>query len=255
MAPLAVATLAVLVYVHVWWLVSRVTHRLDVADIAWGPGVALVALVALVMTNEPTIPLYVLTGVVWVWALRLAVRIARKNARKNEDPRYAAWRSAWGAWFPLRSYVQVFILQGLLMVVLGYPFVHGSVYGVVDVGVVFIVGLMLWLVGFVFEVVGDAQLDTFLANPDNKGKLMQQGLWRYSRHPNYFGEMTMWWGIALCFITEPYGAVTLVSPLVITFLLTKVSGIPMLEKQLANHPDWPRYKASTSALVPLPPRA
>jgi steroid 5-alpha reductase family enzyme len=246
---------AIFVYVNLWWIVSKIVKRVDVADIAWGLGIALVGMLSFAMTVPPTQTMHLLAGLVFVWSLRLALRIFKKNARTSEDARYAQWRQDWGAWFPVRSYVQVFILQGLLMVVVGYPFIHTSVYGSTGLGGIAVLGLVLWCVGFYFETVGDRQLDQFLADPTNKGKLMMTGLWRYSRHPNYFGEVAMWWGIGLIALGATSSIWVLVSPVVVTFLLVRVSGIPMLEAHLANHPDFPAYKARTSPLIPLPPRA
>lgn len=118
-----------------------------------------------------------------------------------------------------------------------------------------VTGFVLWLIGFFFETVGDAQLDAFIKNPENKGKIMMSGLWKYSRHPNYFGESTMWWGIALMSLglsaLPLYG---FVSPLLITYLLLYVSGVPMLERRWEGNPEWEAYKARTSVIVPLPPR-
>ena len=113
---------------------------------------------------------------------------------------------------------------------------------------------MVWLIGFFFEVVGDYQLKTFLANPKNKGKLMTPGLWRYTRHPNYFGEATMWWGIAIIALATPYGWVAIITPVLITYLLLFVSGVPMTEKSFAGKPGWDRYKRQTSIFLPLPPK-
>jgi steroid 5-alpha reductase family enzyme len=112
----------------------------------------------------------------------------------------------------------------------------------------------VWLIGFYFESVGDAQLALFIQNPTNKGKLMQTGLWAYSRHPNYFGEVTQWWGIWLIALTTPWGIVTVVGPLMITFLILFVSGVPLLEKKMETHQDFAAYKKRVSVFLPLPPR-
>ena len=117
------------------------------------------------------------------------------------------------------------------------------------------IGVVVWLIGFYFEVVGDLQLSRFLANPSNKGTLMTSGLWRYTRHPNYFGEVTQWWGIYLIAVSVPYGWVGIIGPALITILILKVSGIPLLEKHKAGQPEWEAYKSRTSKFIPLPPRS
>jgi steroid 5-alpha reductase family enzyme len=141
------------------------------------------------------------------------------------------------------------------MVVVGYGFIHFSVYGAGEpVSFFTLAGLLIWMVGYFFEVVGDYQLDTFIQDPANKGKIMNRGLWRYSRHPNYFGEVTMWWGIWLIVAPAHLSFIALVSPLTITFLILKVSGIPMLEKKFADNPAFQQYQKQTSIFFPLPPR-
>ena len=122
-------------------------------------------------------------------------------------------------------------------------------------GVLDVIGVAVWLVGFYFEAVGDAQLAKFIQNPANKGKLMQSGLWSYTRHPNYFGEVTQWWGLGIIALAVPNGWVGLIGPVMITYLILKVSGITMLEKKMELHPDFASYKQRVSVFVPLPPRS
>jgi steroid 5-alpha reductase family enzyme len=251
---LTIVVLVIWVYATLLFAVSIVIKRNDIADIAWGPGIALVGLTALLSTGVQDTTTLILFGLIVVWAFRLAVRVgARVLSHKEEDPRYKAWRDEW-TWFYTRSYAQVYLLQGFLMIPLGYPIVHMAVYGAPIVGVLLYAGIAVWLIGFMFEVVGDWQLARFLKNPENKGKVIQQGLWKYSRHPNYFGEVTLWWGIWIALIGVPYFYLALISPLVITFLILKVSGIPMLEKLMEKNPNWEEYKRKTSVFIPLPPK-
>lgn len=241
-------------FVSLLFVISVIIKRNDIADVAWGFGIFLVALISYVdgPHNGLTTLLTLLAG---LWGLRLTVRIGWRNLKKDEDYRYKKWRDSWGAWFYPRSFLQVYLLQGILMVIIGYPFVHAGVYGEsADVGWVALVGVAVWVVGYFFEVVGDYQLDQFIANPDNKGKIMDQGLWRYTRHPNYFGEVTMWWGILLIVLCLPLWYYALISPLVITFLILKVSGVPMLEEKFAGNPAFEAYKKRTSVFIPLPPK-
>lgn len=116
------------------------------------------------------------------------------------------------------------------------------------------VGLVVWGIGFFFEVIGDRQLQLFVARPENRGKLMTSGLWKYSRHPNYFGELTMWWGIWLISVSVVGGVWTILAPITITVLLRYVSGVPLLEKKYTGNPEWEIYRQKTSVLIPLPPR-
>lgn len=114
------------------------------------------------------------------------------------------------------------------------------------------IGFVVWMIGFTFESVGDKQLKEFIANPENKGKIMDQGLWAYSRHPNYFGEVTQWWGLFIIALSVPFGIWSIIGPLTITFLILKVSGVPMLEKSFVGKPGWEEYKKKTSVFIPWP---
>lgn len=241
-------------FVTMLFILSLIIKRNDIADVAWGTGIFIVALVSYFAGNSSALS-FILTLMAGFWGIRLTTRIFLRNRKKLEDFRYKKWRDEWGKWFYLRSYLQVYILQGLLMIVVGYSFIHVNVYGA-DAGLSGIVyaGILIWLLGYYFEVVGDYQLDKFIHNPDNKGKIMKAGLWKYTRHPNYFGEVTMWWGIWLIMSTLPMSYIALISPITITFLILKVSGIPMLEKSFADNPDFQEYKKRTNAFFPFPPK-
>lgn len=241
-------------YMNFWFIISLIQKRNDVADVAWGLGFVLLAWAEFYISDTSGLRGLMVCFLVSIWGLRLAWHIHRRNKGKPEDYRYQKWRRDWGKWFYLRSYLQVYILQGVLIFVVGLPVLvinksFGTVLGVLD-----FVGVTVWLFGFYFEAVGDAELARFIKNPDNKGKLMQSGLWAYTRHPNYFGEVTQWWGIWLIALTVPYGVMTIVGPLTITFLILKVSGIPMLEKKMEQNPEFAEYKRKTSLFIPLPKR-
>jgi steroid 5-alpha reductase family enzyme len=235
------------------FLVSVLVKRNDIADIAWGTGIFIVSVVAYLygpMNMLATI-LLVLSG---LWGLRLTTRIYLKNRKRPEDSRYKKWRDTW-RWFYLRSYFQVYLLQGALMVLMGYVFIHFAAFGAGQaLGLMTGLGVLVWLIGYGFEVIADYQLDRFINNPENKGKIMSRGLWRYSRHPNYFGEVTMWWGIWLMVAPASLSVFALLSPVTITILIFKVSGIPMLEKKFAENPAFQQYQRETSVFFPLPPK-
>jgi steroid 5-alpha reductase family enzyme len=240
-------------FVTFLFVVSVLIKRNDIADVAWGPGIALASWSAWWYVGQPTdTTSLIVLGLISIWATRLGWRILRKNIRKGkEDPRYARWRDSWGSWFYPRSYLQVFLLQGFLMVVMS--FVAVTVFIAPPSSLLLlttIAGVTMWAIGFAFEVVGDYQLDTFLKNPDNKGRLMRYGLWKFSRHPNYFGEITMWWGLYLIAAAAGLWWIAFISPATITFLICFVSGIPLLEAAFKDHPEWKAYKRTTSVLIP-----
>jgi len=251
---LSLAFVVIGAFVSGLFILSLVLKRNDIADVAWGTGIFIVALVSYFSGTQNGLSL-LLTILAGLWGVRLTLRIYLRNRKKPEDFRYKKWRDDWGRWFYVRSYFQVYLLQGLLMVAVGYPFIHASLLGEgYGLNVLTYLGLIIWCVGYFFEVVGDWQLDTFIANKPAPGEILTSGLWKYTRHPNYFGEVTMWWGIWLTVSVLPFGYLALVSPLAITFLILKVSGIPMLEKAFADNPAFQEYKKNTSAFFPLPPK-
>jgi steroid 5-alpha reductase family enzyme len=240
------------VYMTLWFVVSLLKKRNDVADVAWGLGFVLMTWTSFFISGDSGVRGILVGVLVSIWGLRLAWHIHTRNKGKTEDYRYLAWRKEWGKYFYIRSYFQVYILQGvfLFLIVLPVLFINkstGTMLGILDV-----LGLIVWLLGFYFEAVGDAQLAQFIKNPENKGKLMQNGLWAYTRHPNYFGEVTQWWGLWLIALSSPGGVWSIIGPLTITFLILKVSGIPMLEKKMEENPDFAEYKRRTSVFIPLP---
>jgi steroid 5-alpha reductase family enzyme len=244
-------------YVVGWFVLSLILERNDIADIAWGPGIALMASTALIAGNALTLQSGILLALVWVWGLRLALRVGLRVFSHSEDERYAQWRREW-QWLYVRSFFQVYLLQGVLMVVVAYPFVHYSAFsgGMALHAGLFGIGIAVWAVGFFFEVVGDYQLARFLHTPkqERKGAVLDTGLWKYTRHPNYFGEVMLWWGVWLAVVGVPYGAVAVLGPATVTILIFFVSGIPMLEKGMAGNEAYEAYKKRTSMFLPLPPK-
>jgi steroid 5-alpha reductase family enzyme len=244
----------VLCYMTLCFFLSLVKKRNDIADVAWGIGFIVAAVVSLVAANNYAPRAQLVTLLVMAWGSRLAVHIHVRNRGKGEDPRYRKWREEWGGNFYLRSFLQVFLLQGFLLLTIATPVIAVNVSGATTLNWFDGVGALVWLTGFLFEAVGDWQLLRFIRNPANRGSLMTSGLWRYSRHPNYFGEVTLWWGIWLFALSTPYGWLSVIGPITITMLILKVSGIPMLEKKYENRPDFQEYKKRTSPFFPLPPR-
>ncbi len=194
-----------------------------------------------------------------IWGLRLSSRIHLKNRKKGgEDFRYATWREEWMKkgkdYFYARSYLQIFVLQCVIISIVLLPFTLVVANPVSFSSALIPLGLLVWIIGFFFESVGDYQVDRFVKHKHAGGEqIMKKGLWKYTRHPNYFGESSMWWGLALIAFSQS-SALAFLSPLLITYLLLKVSGIPMLEKRWKGLPEWEAYKSKTSAFFPLPPK-
>ena len=190
-----------------------------------------------------------------VWGLRLALHIGtRWRKKKEEDRRYQAMRANWGERFPVVSLFTVFLLQGALLWAVSLPVQAGAALGGErPLGLLDLAGVLVFAVGLAFEAVGDAQLSRFLSDPASRGRVMETGLWRYTRHPNYFGDALVWWGLGL--VGAASGAWwSLLGPALMTFLLVRVSGVSLLEKDIAGRrPEYVAYIRRTSAFLPLPP--
>ena len=242
-------------YMSLWFVVSLIKKRNDVADVAWGLGFVLMAWTSFFLAGDFSMRGLLVCTLVSIWGLRLAWHIITRNKVKKEDYRYLAWRKQWGKWFYLRSYVQVYVLQGFLLFLIVLPVLLINKSSVSLLGWTDFAGVAVWFFGFYFEVFGDAQLAKFIKNPANKGKLMQSGLWAYTRHPNYFGEVTQWWGLWFLTLAVSGGLIGIIGPITITFLILKVSGIPMLEKKMEENPEFAEYKRRVSVFFPLLPKS
>lgn len=252
------AGLLIFVYMNLVFILSLIKKNAAIVDIAWGLGFVLVVASHLArnsLASRSLEPRQLLTAIlVFTWGTRLSWHIYKRNRGKPEDYRYANWRQKWGRNFVLRSYFQIFLLQGFFMLVILTPALLVLKNQTVRLNLLDFLGLAVWLAGFFFEATADYQLRQFKKNPEHRGRLITTGLWKYSRHPNYFGESVMWWGLFLIALSTPGGWLGIISPLTITLLLTRVSGVPLLEKKYAGSPEFEAYKARTSAFFPLPPR-
>jgi steroid 5-alpha reductase family enzyme len=248
------AALIVFVYFLVFFLVAQVIKNNSIVDMGWGAGFVLLALIILISQGAYVERNLLMTLLVTIWGGRLTYYIVKRNWGKPEDFRYAKWRQEWGRWLVPRAFLQVFMLQGLLMLVIGYPIVLVNANPQPELNFFDYAGLLVWIIGFIFESVGDKQMAEFKKDPANKGHVIKSGLWKYSRHPNYFGEATMWWGIFLLALSVPSGLSAVISPLVITLLLLFVSGVPMLERKYKDNPEFQAYAKVTSKFFPWFPK-
>jgi steroid 5-alpha reductase family enzyme len=248
--------LAAVLFMGCVWLLSLPTRNASLADIFWGPGFVLLAWLSFAQTDGYLGRKLLLALLTTAWGLRLSLYIAWRNWGHGEDRRYQAWRAKRGESFWWVSLFTVFLTQAMLLwlVSLAVQIVQLSPTPA-HLTSLDLLGALIWACGFTFEAVADLQLAHFKADPANRGKLMNQGLWAYSRHPNYFGESLVWWGLFLIALATPYGWWTLVSPLLITFLLLKVSGVTLLEKDIVERrPEYREYLETTSAFLPWFPK-
>lgn len=236
------------------WLVSVARRDASVIDVFWGPGFAVLLGFCYVQAPAPGLRGGLLLGAVVLWAVRLGLHLGVRWWQKGEeDHRYAAMRESNPGTFPVRSLFTVFWFQGLLIWLLGWPLVD-TLFGEGPPGITAWVGVAVFLVGLLFEAVADAQLARFKADPANRGQVLDTGLWRYSRHPNYFGEAFLWWGLGLIAVDAGVW-LGLATSAAVTALVFRISGVPLLEPHLENtRPGYAEYARRTSAFIPWFPR-
>lgn len=238
------------------WVLSLVLRNASIVDSFWGPGFVVLAATAPFIAGGWSWRSLLMLALVSIWAARLGTHITIRNWGKGEDWRYRKWRDDAPSSFWWRSYFKVFVLQGILLVVVASPILavaaSSRAFGVTSLDVA---GGVVWLFGLLFETVADLQLARFKRDPANRGRVMDRGLWRYSRHPNYFGEAVVWWGLFLIALSTPTAYWAAIGPIAITFLLVRVSGVRMLEQGLRERkPEYADYVRRTSPFVPWPPR-
>ena len=251
-----IVALVILGYMGILWIASLILRNSSIVDIFWGAGFVMANWVYFALTPEGFAARKWLIGVlVTIWGLRLSLYILSRNWGKPEDFRYRKWREEAGRKWWWWSFFKVFLLQGVLMWIISAPLLAAQIGATpARLAILDFVAIAMWAIGFFFEAVGDLQMARFKGNPANKGKVMNTGLWRYTRHPNYFGEATMWWAYYLVALAAG-GWFTIFSPILMTTLLLRVSGVALLEKSLKEtKPKYKEYVGTTSAFIPWFPR-
>jgi steroid 5-alpha reductase family enzyme len=239
------------------WLWSLRIRDVSIIDIFWGPGIAGVVDIAAILGQASGSRVTAALFLVNLWAVRLAVHIFARRASpdlEGEDRRYAAMRRQYGPRWWWWSLVQVFLLQAILIWFIAAPLVAAMLSGRGTMALLDYLGIGIAAIALFTEALADFQLTRFRADPANRGKVMDRGLWRWSRHPNYFGEAMMWWGFFLIGFSASQAWWLILSPLVVTFLLLQ-AGIPLMEGGIENRrPAYADYKRRVSAFLPWPPR-
>lgn len=238
------------------WLFSLIYKNVSLVDSLWGLGFVLIAWITFGLAEGYIGRQILVVVLTTVWGLRLSAHLSWRNWGKGEDPRYGGWRQASGDRFWIISLFKVFLLQALFLWIIALVIQYGQVSPTpAHLTWLDFLGLIIWMIGFIFESVSDWQLARFKADPANKGKVMDRGLWAYSRHPNYFGECLIWWGLFLAALSAPKSGWTVISPLVITAVLLKMTGIPLMEKTIVDtRPGYRDYIRRTPAFFPWFPR-
>ncbi len=236
-------------YMSIWSLVAIAKKRADLADVAWGLGFILVAWTSLIF-GQMTIYGLIVNILVTIWAIRLMLHIYYRNRNRDEDFRYQALKRKWGENFNFKIFSEVFLLQGCILYVVALPIIWIHTHSERMPVQVLMFALPIWISGFVLETIADWELTLFQNDLSKKGKLLTVGLWGYVRHPNYLGELMQWWAIWFMAAFFPFGWALLISPLLLTFLIVKVSGVKPLEEKMKKHADFKNYAKNTPSLIP-----
>ncbi|UCC20500.1 MAG: DUF1295 domain-containing protein [Promethearchaeota archaeon] len=259
------SALFLLGYLIIAFIIGTIKKNNGLMDVFYGPGYFVVALTSLVLyfmlNGFLNIRQIIVTSLVFIWALRLGTYVFIRNRGKPEDYRYQAMRKRWKTNIVLKSLIRVYIFQGVVIFIVAFPvwFVNMSnnspLISLIDFsGITLWLGAIIWIIGFLFETFGDYQLYKFKKDPNNKGQVMDQGLWKYTQHPNYFGEVTQWWGIFIIALAVPFGFISVVGPIFITYMIIKVSGIRLLNYRYKDDDKYADYKRRTSQFFPWFPK-
>lgn len=248
---IGISALTVFCYMVIFYLAARALHNNSIVDIGWGPGFVAICIVLVFTFNGLSDIAVILFSLTTLWAFRLAGHVYLRSAGKQEDFRYAKWRREWGKKEPLIAFFRVFMLQGLVMLVVSLPLIISFTGSRGNLQIFSYLGILVFSAGFLIETIADWQLTSFKKKTEHAGKIITHGLWKYSRHPNYLGESLVWWGIWLISTGSGYWYLSLISPLIITFLLRYVSGVPMLEEKFRSRPGFEEYAQKTPVFIPF----
>lgn len=244
-------TFLLLIYYSILFVIGVRCKKHSIVDIAWGFGFVIIGIYTYIMSPEQNLRSTIVTVLTLLWGIRLSYHIGKRNIGKPEDFRYIQLAKKWGTrWVVLKAFLHVYLLQLIILYLVALPVIIINTYSETSFKLLDYIGITVWIVGYLFEVIGDYQLKDFKSNDNNKGKIIKIGLWRYTRHPNYFGESVMWIGIYILSLSVKFGIYTIISPVLITYLLIYVSGVAMLEKKYDNNKEYKQYKNETNAFFP-----
>lgn len=249
------ASKALIAVIALAWIISLFKKDNSIMDVFYGLGFIALALYTYFCADMPQdLRATIVTLCTVLWGTRLSYRIMSRNQLNGEDYRYQAWRREWmkrgTLYFYIRSFFQIFVMQGIIILAIALPIIFANTLSGPTFSFINLLGFVIWIIGFYFEVRADSELDHFLKYRHPVNRILQTGLWKYSRHPNYFGEALMWWGMLILIAGLPYWYVALLSPILITYLLRFVSGVPLLEHRFAHDPDYQEYARKTNVFIP-----
>lgn len=252
--------LILLSYYILWYIIAQIKNNDSLVDVAWGLGIVVSAVSSFFLSASYSIPSMLITGLTLIWGLRLTAYLFKRNFNKKEDYRYQSMKSKWKRNLQIQSFLKVFLLQSIINYIVALPIILTNFLEHESKGnlslFLMTIGSILFIVGFTFEVLADHSLASFKKDPNNKGKIMQKNVWKYSRHPNYFGEVTLWWGIGIISLStmNMISFIGLIGPAVITYSILNITGIPLLEKRYKDHVAYQTYAKKTSRFFPRIPK-
>ncbi|MGB5909906.1 MAG: DUF1295 domain-containing protein [Promethearchaeia archaeon] len=255
------SAIALFIYIFIAFIVGTIKKNNGIMDIFYGPAYFVVSITSLILniilTSTFCIRQVIATTLVLFWAIRLATYVYIRNRGKPEDYRYKAMRERWKTNIALKSFFKVYLFQGIIVFLVDIPVWFTNIsenppaVSLLDFGGITLwLGAIIWLIGFLFETIADFSLYKFLQEPANQGKIMTKSVWKYSMHPNYFGEVTQWWGLFIIALAVPFGFLTFIGPAYITFQIIKVSGVKLLDKRFEGNEEYAAYKRKTSSFIP-----
>ncbi len=240
---------ALFVYMTIVFVIAYRRKRLDTVDAAWGG--AFVVAATMVAGLQPTLRTIIIALLIDIWALRLSSHIIdRIRNHDQDDPRYTELASKWKGSYWQRAYLSIFMVQGMAALIISLPTVFATGDDTAFATAFLVAGIAVWVIGFIVEMIGDRQLKAFLANKNNKGKVLDQGLWRYTRHPNYLGELTQWYGIGIIACGAQWGWIGLIGPVALNVLIRFVSGVPPIENRKKKDKAYAAYMQRTYPILP-----
>lgn len=241
--------IALFIFINFWFVLAVIKKRNDIADVAWGLGFVMVAVISLFF--NPTIRVSLITLMVVFWGFRLAFHIGNRFLKSSEeDKRYQNMRSGWKGSVIFNSWLRVFLIQGATLLLVSASIIVAASFDKGGFSFINAIGIIVWLLGLIFEIISDQQLKKFVSRLENKGRIMTSGLWKYTRHPNYFGEAVLWWGLWLVIWGVDYFYLGLIGPITITLLLRFVSGVPLVEARYKENIEFQEYASKTPPMLP-----
>lgn len=260
---LTIGLIVILIYLLIMLVAVTLKKDHSLANFTWGGGVVLLTLLTFFFSQLYLARHILITALICLWGLRLTIYFYIR-LKPGPNPKYLNWQNKWGNFIVFLISLSWIFGQSILLFIMSTPSIVINLSTKPGLNWLDIAATITWLIGFYFETVGDYQLYQFMKNPSNKSdksrsdksrnKILNTGLWRYSRHPNYFGEIVMWWSVYLIAISVSYGIFTIIAPLTITILLRYITGVPAIENQMSDNPKYQKYQKTTNMLIPWWPK-